>query len=146
MNSNKPHANLLTVWRIQLVILMSPIALVFTFVFPLRSLWWALCAGLWALVFFGFYLLYLPFALRRISYRMDGRNLYITAGVVIKKDKIVPLDCIQYAAVLASPLDGLLHISNVTVVVPGMRVLLPGLERSAAAALSKALSNADAHP
>ena len=143
MVQKKPDLQILTVWRIRLL-LVALVPSFFSAFFAPRINWvWWLSTAAWMAAFLYFYIFYYPIKYRKLSYGFNRRCLLIHCGVIYTRVKAVPLTSIQYATVASSPLERLFGVCSLFVYAAGSSVYIPGLPPADADRLQAFLTPAD---
>ncbi|MEO0325809.1 MAG: PH domain-containing protein [Myxococcota bacterium] len=99
-------------------------------------------AGTLALLSVGWGLLVAPLRYRRFRFRLTGGLLELHDGVLIHRQKIIPVDRMQHLDVEAGPLERLFGLTSLHVFTAGgsgATFSLPGLHPARAQALRAAL-------
>lgn len=141
MGTMKPQAQLLTIWRLTLAAAMCvPAFLNSLFLRVTNPVWLWTTLG-WLAVFLILYLVYLPLCYRAVSFSVTADHVLLYKGVLYTRSLTVPLAGIQFVSLSSSPLEKLFGLRSVVVVVPGGRLVLPGLRTQDAERLSAALGD-----
>lgn len=135
----KPQPAILTIWRLILVFAAIFPAFFVSLFLRIGGRAWMLSVGLWLLCFLFFYLYYLPLRYKKLSYVLRDGQLTVNSGILYTRVRVMPLQNIQYAGLIVSPLDAIWGLAAVAVIAPGGRLLLPGLLRADAEKLAAAL-------
>lgn len=141
MGQIKPQKNILTVWRIWLVIGTFPFALLNSLLFPTHSKVWICTTAAWVVLFLLGYLYYLPTRYRKLSFAIHEEQVVLYSGVLYTRVRTLPVHNIQYTTILRTPLDHPFGLCSLALVAPGGRITLPGLRLQDAKTLSSLLNN-----
>lgn len=136
-----PQAKIVSVWRIVLLCAALPLAVLCSLVFEPGSLWWIISSLLWALPFLFFYVFYFPLRHRRLSLQIEDNRMVMRTGVFYHIVRSVPFENIQFVGLRASPLHKYWKLATLTVVAPGGRMMMPGLDSAEAERLVGLLLN-----
>ena len=135
----KPERAVLTIWRIVLVLIALVPAFLVSLFFAVGGRWWTLFTVLWVAAFLFFYLFYLPLRFRNLTFHMLQDSIEVHSGVFYKRVRFMPLNSIQYAGLVISPLSLGFGLATLVVTAAGGRLSFPGLARKDAEVVAKML-------
>ena len=103
-----------------------------------------LCASGAALFLFGFVWALATPRLRyaRFRFDLDGQRLFVASGVIVHREKSIPIERVQHVDVARGPLERLFGLARVSVFTAGGRtatIHVPGLTPERADALRAAV-------
>lgn len=141
MTLKKPNHKILSIWRIRLLG-MSVIPSFFTAYFSAWAFhWvWKVWTVLWVGGFLYLYIFYYPIKYKKLSYTFNSRCFILNCGVIYTRVKALPLQNIQYAAVISTPLERLFGLRSLAVMCAGASVYVPGLDAQDALQLQDILT------
>ena len=139
MTLKKPDLQILTVWRLRLLLAaILPAALLVIFA-SRRNLVWGLLTAAWTTGFLYAYIFYYPIKYRKLAYAINQSCLLLHCGVIYTRVKAIPLSSIQYITIASSPLERLFGIRTLLVYAAGSSLWIPGLPPEDALLLKRAL-------
>lgn len=134
-----PRKQVLTLWRIVLVIVSAVPA--FAISFFLKGNIYKLAIIAWFILFLFLYLLYLPFYYKSLTYILYKDNLTVQRGVIFNNLYTLPLDKVQFTTLTINPLTRLVGLVSLRVVAPGAKLSLSGLSMKEARRLAHEISS-----
>lgn len=131
-----PQPSLMSIWRALLVCATFLPAFVCSLFLRPGSTAWGIATGLWAAVFVGCYLWYLPRRFASLTLRVEENRFVLTTGVVRRVTRTMHFENIQFVSLRSSPLHRHYRLASVVMVAPGGRMVMPGLREEDARRLA----------
>lgn len=134
-------SQLLLLWRLRLLLLTIPFALINGFLYYLNPSLFLLLTALWCSAVVLLYAVYLPMLYKKSKYLVTEQEVHLQSGVFFSYQKKILISNIQYIILIQTPLQHLLHIASLRIMSAGGSLRLSGLPLQTAQHLLNQLSH-----
>ena len=146
MKQIRPHARLLRIWRVYLILLSIPPAFALSLLMQIGFAPWFIAVGTWGIVFLCIYLLYLPARWRVLLFSVDARAITRKSGVFFLKTEVLPLDAVCFTSIIRNPIPRVFGLYSLRISAVGASLSIPGLTRADAQTLASSLRQEEDSP